>query len=68
MFYGYIGIGNMFCMYFMINNNSLEGFTGTGEAKYKGFSQEYFQKTLKIDNKKEKRNLLITRRPMHENP
>ena len=44
----YIGIGNMFCMYFMIKQISLGGFTGTGEAKYNGFSQEYFQKTLKM--------------------
>ena len=47
MFYGHIAIWNMFCMYFMIKKITLEGFTGTGEAKYEGFSQEYFQKPLK---------------------
>ncbi len=38
----------MFCMYFMFKKISLGGFTGTGEAKYKGFSQEYFQKHFKF--------------------
>ena len=56
MFYGYIGIGNMFCMYFMINKMNLEGFTVLGEAKYKGFSQEYFQKPFQIKSNPTKKN------------
>ena len=45
VFCGRVGIGCVFCMYFMIKETTLEGFIGTGEAKYEGFSQEYFQKT-----------------------
>ena len=38
VFCGRVGIGGVFCMYFMIKKTALEGFTGTGEAKYEGFS------------------------------
>ena len=38
VFRGRVGIGCVFCMYFMIKKTTLEGFTGTGEAKYEGFS------------------------------
>ena len=36
VFCGRVGMGNMFCMYFMIKK--MEGSTGIGEAKYEGFS------------------------------
>ncbi len=43
VFCGRVGIGGVFCMYFMIKITTLEGFIGTGEAKHEGFSYEYFQ-------------------------
>ena len=38
VFCGRVRIGCVFCMYLMIKKTTLEGFTGTGEAKYEGFS------------------------------
>ena len=38
VFCGRVGIGCVFCMCFMIKKTTLEGFMGTGEAKYEGFS------------------------------
>ena len=47
VFCGRVGIGCVFCMCFMIKKTTLEGFIGIWEAKYEGFSLEYFQKRFK---------------------
>ena len=51
VFCGRVGIGCVcvcvFCMCFMIKKMTLEGFIGIWEAKYEGFSLEYFKKKIK---------------------